>query len=282
MIESRPSATAQRVAMRRAAHQLLDWPPVFEDPLAVSILGAEEAEALRADPTRNDRSPASPYLRAFFAVRSRFAEDTLADLVVRGLDQYVILGAGLDTFAYRATASRLRVFEVDHPATQAWKRRRLDEAGITMPAGVALVPVNFEQQNILEELRGAGLDPARATFFSWLGVTPYLSREAVDETLRLVSSFPRSSGIVFDYGIHPDAVQGRERELYDRMAGRVASLGEPWRTFFHPGELSAQLSGLGFSIVEELAGEEINRRYFTGRNDGLRVGRLSRLMRAEV
>src|SRR5512137_207084 len=127
MEENRPSATAQRVAMRRAAHQLLDNPKIFDDPLALHIIGKENASALQTDPRQYETTPLSSYLRAFVAARSRYAEDELAFGVRRGVRQYVILGAGLDTFAYRNPYSEgaLHVFEVDHPTTQTWKRERL-------------------------------------------------------------------------------------------------------------------------------------------------------------
>ena len=140
MIAAEPSQTAHKVALRRAAHQLLDRPPVLTDPLAIPILGAETAAALRADPARFETSRVSSYLRAFMAARARFAEDQLAHLRAHGLRQYVVLGAGLDTSAYRdpTPALSLQVWEVDHPATQAWKRQRLEEAEIPVPARVAV------------------------------------------------------------------------------------------------------------------------------------------------
>src|SRR3954468_8475598 len=136
MIEAQPSKTAWRVALRRAAHQLLDRPPVLDDPIAIPILGGETAAALRANPSHFDRHPLSAYLRAFMAARSRFAEEHLDRARSAGVGQYVILGAGLDTFAYRQPRrdAPLRIWEVDHPATQAWKRERLDEAVAAAPA----------------------------------------------------------------------------------------------------------------------------------------------------
>ena len=145
MKENLPSGTAQRVAMRRAAHQLLDDPKVFDDPVALRIIDKESASALQADPHQFEATPLSPYLRAFVAARSRYAEDELALGVQRGVSQYVILGAGLDTFAYRNPYPEgvLRVFEVDHPATQTWKRARLEEMGIALPGDVTFAPVDF-------------------------------------------------------------------------------------------------------------------------------------------
>lgn len=283
MKEDRPSATAQRVAMRRAAHQLLDDPKVFDDPVALRIIGKESALALQADPHQFETTPLSPYLRAFVAMRSRYAEDELALGVQRGVSQYVILGAGLDTFAYRNPHPQgvLHVFEVDHPA-QIWKRARLEEVGISLPRDLTFAPVDFETQTLAEGLNGAGYDPGKYTFFSWLGVTEYLMTEAVMATFRFIASAPVGSGVVFDYMISPSLLTPDQRTRFDALAQRVASAGEPWRAFFDPGLLTRDLRAMGFGSVEDNGPEEINARYFKDRNDGLRVGSLSHLMKAEV
>ena len=178
MIPTQPSRTAWRVAMRRAVHQLLDRPPVLDDPLAVPILGPEVAASLRAHPAQFETGRLSPYMRAFFSVRSRFAEDQLAAARARGVRQYVVLGAGLDTFAYRDPSPDvpLRVWEVDFPATQEWKRQRLSEAAIVEPASVTYVPIDFEHQTLPDVLAAAGFDSSAGAVFSWLGVVPYLTR----------------------------------------------------------------------------------------------------------
>ncbi len=284
MQENRPSATAQRVAMQRAAHQLLDDPKVFNDPAALRIIGKESASALEANPRQYETTKLSPYLRAFVAARSRYAEDELALGVRRGVRQYVILGAGLDTFAYRNPCPEgvLQVFEVDHPATQAWKRARLDEIGITPPGDFTFAPVDFETQTLEEGLRDAGYDPSKCTFFSWLGVTEYLTTEAVMATLRFIASAPRGSGIVFDYMISPSLLTPAQRSRFDALARRVESAGEPWQAFFDPGLLARDLRAMGFEYAEDLGPEEINSRYFKDRKDGLRVGSLSHLMKAQV
>jgi methyltransferase (TIGR00027 family) len=280
----RPSATAQRVAMRRAAHQLLDDPKVFDDPVALRIIGKENASALHADPGQFETTPLSPYLRAFMAARSRYAEEELALGVRRGVRQYVILGAGLDTFAYRNPhpEGALRVFEVDHPATQNWKQALLEEAGIPLPADLTFVPVDFETQTLARGLGGAGYDAGKMTFFSWLGVTPYLTTQAVMETLRFIASAPAGSGVVFDYAISPSLLTAAQRSAFDALARRVASAGEPWRTFFDPEILTRDLRAMGFRYVEDNGPEELNVRYFNNRKDGLRVGSLSHVMNARV
>jgi methyltransferase (TIGR00027 family) len=284
MKENRPSATAQRVAMRRAAHQLLDDPKVFDDPVALRIIGKESASVLQTDPRQFESTPLSPYLRAFIAARSRYAEDELALGVRRGVRQYVILGAGLDTFAQRNPHPEgvLHVFEVDHPTTQTWKRARLEEIGTTLPGDLTFAPVDFETQTLEEVLRDAGYDPGKCTFFSWLGVTEYLTPEVVMATLRFIASAPAGSGVVFDYMISPSLLTPAQRSGFDALARRVASAGEPWQAFFDPELLTRDLRAMGFGYVEDKGPEEINARYFKNRKDGLRVGSLSHLMNAQV
>jgi methyltransferase (TIGR00027 family) len=283
MKETRASATAQRVAMQRAAHQLLDDPKVFDDPMALRIIGKESASVLQADPQQFDNRPLSPYLRAFVAARSRWAEDELALGLRRGVRQYVILGAGLDTFAYRNPHPKgvLHVFEVDHPMTQAWKRTRLNEAGIALPEDLTFAPVDFETQTLEEGLRAAGHDPGRSTFFSCLGVTEYLTAEAVTATLRFIASAPVGSAVTFDYMLSPSLLTPAQRFRFDAIAQRVALAGEPWQTFFDPGLLTGDLRAMGFACVDDNGPEQINTRYFKNRKDRLRVGSLSHVMIAQ-
>ncbi|HUJ30892.1 MAG TPA: class I SAM-dependent methyltransferase [Candidatus Acidoferrum sp.] len=284
MREGRPSTTAQRVAMRRAAHQLFDSPLVLDDPVAVPILGPDVAERLEAQ-RATAQQPAARYIRAFMVARSRYAEDELARAVARGAAQCVILGAGLDTFAYRNPypESALRVFEVDHPSTQAWKLERLAAAGISPPPSLTFAPVDFERQSL-----AAGLDAARfrrdaITFFSWLGVTPYLTSDAMTATLAFIAAMPAGSGVVFDYAVPRSSLNWLGRLAFDRMARRVAAAGEPFQLFFDPQSLATQLRSIGFHSLEDLGAEEINARYFADRADKLCVrGRLGRFMSATV
>jgi methyltransferase (TIGR00027 family) len=223
-------------------------------------------------------------LRAFVAARSRYAEDELALGVRRGIRQYVILGAGLDTFAYRNPHPEdvLHVFEVDHPATQTWKRARLDEIGIAPPVHLTFAPVDFETQTLEEGLRAAGYDPGESTFFSWLGVTEYLTSDAVTATLRFIATASAGSGVVFDYMISPSLLNSVQRSHFDALARRVAWAEEPWQAFFDPELLTTDLRGMGFRFVKDQGPEEINARYFKNRKDELRVGSLSHLMNARV
>lgn len=283
MEEARPSRTAWRVAERRAAHQIVDSPRVLNDPIAIPILGPGAEERLRAESAL--RNWLSRSVRASMAARSRYAEDQLARAVERGTRQCVILGAGLDTFGYRNPheGRGLRVFEVDHPATQAWKRKRLAVGRIAIPPSVTFTPVDFERQTLPEGLRQAGFDVAKPAFFSWLGVTMYLARETVLKTLRFVASCAPGGGVVFDYLMPYDMLSWRGRFLLRVMAKRVARAGEPFRTFFVAEELRRELTGMGFSVIEDLGGAEINERYFKGRTDGLKVpGKIGRFLSAEV
>lgn len=281
MRQDQPSRTAARVALRRAAHRLVDRPLVFDDPLALAILDPATRQSLEADPGKVTKSRLARALRAFLVVRSRVAEDTLASLVARGLRQYVVLGAGLDTFASRNPWPGLRVFEVDHPATQRWKKRRVAEAGLNAPPTVTYVPVDFAQQDLGTELARAGLATDQAAFFSWLGVTPYLEVDVTWSTLRWVAAATHTGGgIVFDYSTPPSDLPLVQRLVFALVASRVKRAGEPFRGFFRPEALVADLRALGFASVEDLGPTEINRRYFAGRTDGLAVGSAGHLATA--
>jgi len=275
-----PSLTAQRVAMRRAAHQLFDDPRVFEDPLAIPILGEEPAARLRS----GDRETGgSRHIRAFMAARSRYAEDELTAAIARGATQYVVLGAGLDTYAYRNAHSRLRVFEVDHPATQSWKRRQLESAGIAIPSSLTFVPTDFEEQSLGSVLESSGFQPRKISFFSWLGVTPYLTAEAALATLAFIGSLPAGSGVVFDYAVERSSLDSEEQLAMDALASRVARAGEPFRLFLDPRALNRMLRAAGFHEIEDLGPSDIDERYFTGRTDGLRVSvGLAHLVNARI
>ncbi|MFZ0760471.1 MAG: class I SAM-dependent methyltransferase [Candidatus Sulfotelmatobacter sp.] len=281
MQEGKFSRTAHRVAVRRAAHQLLDQPRVLDDPLALRILGCEAADALRSDP--KEHHAFSRAFRAFMAARSRYAEDELAQAVEHGVEQYVVLGAGLDTFAYRNPHPHLRVFEVDHPATQAWKRERLQAAGIAVPPSLTFAPVDFERQTLTEGLGRSGFNANGAAFFSWLGVTPYLTREACLTTLGFIANMPAGSGVVFDFAIDRKLLNLGQRMALDALSRRVAAAGEPFQLFFDPARLRDELKSLGFHRTELLQREQINQRYFKDRKDGLLVrGGLGHLMGAWV
>jgi methyltransferase (TIGR00027 family) len=269
MQQSTPSRTALRVALRRAAHQLYDAPPlVLNDPIAVPILGQEYLPELQKTVTKLEK-PFSVGLRAFLVARSRYAEDNLARAIAQGTTQYVLLGAGLDTFAYRNPYPQLRVFEVDHPATQQWKHELLATSGISIPENLTYAPVDFERQSLSEQLQSAGFNPAIPTFFAWLGVVPYLTLEAFQATINFVASQPAGSGIVLDYGQPRSALPFLEKLAHDSLAARVQLAGEPFQLFFTPPEMAAEMTA--FRDLEDIGSSEINARYFAGRTDNLKI-----------
>ncbi len=281
MQEGKFSQTAQRVAIRRAAHQLHDHPRVLDDPLALRIIGHEAAAELKSNPKEHHAFARA--FRAFMAVRSRYAEDELAHAIAQGVTQYVVLGAGLDTFAYRNPHPGLRLFEVDHPATQAWKREQLKAAGIAIPPSLTFVPVDFERQSLADGLQQCGFKTNTAAFFSWLGVTPYLTHAACMTTLSFIARMPAGSGVVFDFAIDRKLLNVGQRIALAALSRRVAAAGEPFQLFFDPAKLQYELKDLGFHRTEFLQREELNERYFKGRSDELRVrGGLGHLMAAWV
>jgi methyltransferase (TIGR00027 family) len=279
----RPSVTAQGAAIQRAAHQLLEAPRVFDDPLALAMIGTEAEATLRADLAAY-QTPYRRRQRANIAARSRHAEDALAKAQQQGVRQYVLLGAGLDSFAYRPGTedSGLRVFEVDYPATQAWKRGRLAERALSPRRALTYVPIDFERQRLEDALRDAGLALDEPAFFSWLGVTTYLTTDAVFQTLRSIAALAPGTSIVFTYGQPPETLNPEQRAMFDAVAERVAELGEPWRSFFDPAELARDLRAIGFSGVEDLGPAEINARYFAARSDGFAPGPTGHLALATV
>lgn len=268
MLDNNPSQTAQSAAMYRAAHQLVDAPPVFYDPLALRIVGPVAERELRSARTRYC-SPLAAGLRAFIAVRSRFAEDCLADGLADGVRQYVVLGAGLDTFGYRTTFDDLRVYEVDHPVTQDWKRKRLAQVSIAVPDNVTHVAVDFTKQTLVAALQAAHFDFSEPASITWLGVTPYLSVGVVMETLGVLRRHARDgSRVVFDFSAPTDG-DATSAAARSALAARVDAVGEPFKSTFSPDGLRQDLHALGFADVSILDRAMLNDRYFANRDDGL-------------
>ncbi len=244
------SLTALVAAGHRAAHQALEGGLVFADSLAIRILGRDAEEAIAVAKGRPERRG----LRLFVAMRSRFAEDSARRAIEAGVRQILVLGAGLDTFAYRLEPiGDLRVFELDHPATQRDKRARLAAAGIAEPAHLAYVAYDFEHGDMTEALAGGGLDVARRTFVLWLGVTPYLTEEAVYATLGALARFRAGAEVVFDYANPPHTIEEESvRAYHDTMAARVAESGEPFRCWLETPALRERARALGFVEIEDL------------------------------
>ncbi|HEY7055349.1 MAG TPA: SAM-dependent methyltransferase [Vicinamibacterales bacterium] len=260
------------VAWLRAAHQVLDAPPlVLDDPAALALLGPDAADRIRREAARV-QGPGARALRSHVVLRSRFAEDRLRAAVGRGVTQYIVLGAGYDTFCVRqpAWARQLRVIEVDRRTTQSGKKARLAEAGLNVPGNVVFADVDFETETLLEGLvrHDVGLDVP--TFFSWLGVTVYLTEPAIDGVFRTVASCPPESEVVFTYSpaeSGPDPT-GSHHEI-SGLAARAAEAGEPWLTHFEPEVLDRKLRAIGFRDITFLTPEDAATRYFRGRADDL-------------
>lgn len=266
------SRTAAGVAMLRAFHQILDDAPrVLEDPVVLRLLGSE-AEAAMRDNTDRYRSPAAAALRSHVLLRSRFAEERLHLAVRRGIRQAVSLGAGYDTFPWRQPewAQAVRLYEVDHPASQAAKRRLLERAGLSRPPNLIFVPIDFEQQTLRDGLAAAGLDPARPAFFSCLGVLVYLEREAVRGVFRFIAGLAPGSECVFTFGGTAESGGGRA------MAERAAAVGEPWISPLELEDVRDLLAEAGLPAPLVLSATEAAG-YLGQRSDGLAVPRRARI-----
>lgn len=296
MKEGRPSRTAIAAASMRAAHVLLDdEPKILRDDLALELSGVGNEAALRTALDRIHTEVAQHttpefahsfllYGRGLAVWRSRYVENELVQALQRGVTQYVILGAGLDSFAYRRpeVTNVVRVFEVDHPATQQWKRTRLHAMGVEIPPTVTFVPLDFEQQTLHEGLRAGGYHPEEPGVFSWLGVTPYLTEDAIFGTLKDVAALGAGTEIIFEYEV-PEALLDAEGQRLEAATRAFATArGEPWLSLFDPSTLRAQVHALGFVAIEDIGPEEANAGYFAGRRDGLGVYPFAHLMKAQV
>ena len=272
------------VAKVRAAHQLVDDEPrILVDPVVLRLIGPEAVEAIRADASLRSNARLAAF-RVHIVLRNRYAEDRLRAAVERGVGQYALLGAGYDTFAYRQPpwAERLRIFEVDHPVTQAAKRELLASCGVALPANLNFAPVNFESESLKEGLERAGFDFSRAAFFSCLGVLVYLEERAVEELFGFVGATQAGSEIVFTFSQPDAALDARELDARAKINATVNEMGEPWRSYFEPERLREMLARSGFAEVSFLTPAEAEERYFCGRTDELRPPRHVRLGRARV
>lgn len=255
------SRTALGAAGHRAAHQVLEGGSVFADPLASRILGPDAEAAVAEARARPERRG----LRLFIAMRSRLAEDCALTAIEGGVRQILVLGAGLDTFACRLPPREgLKVFELDHPATQRDKRARLAAAGIGEPGRLAFVAHDFEQGDMIGALVAGGLDMGQRTFVIWLGVTPYLTEDAVYATLAALARLPSGVEIVFDYANPAHAIgEAQTRAFHDAMAERVAAQGEPFRCVLETPALHERARAMGFSDIEDFDRAALVARYLT-------------------
>jgi methyltransferase (TIGR00027 family) len=251
MQPGQPSRTALGAARLRAAHQLIDGASILADPLALRILGSDHETSLRFA----REHPAGPRIRWLIAARSRIAEDALTVAAGDGARQLVVLGAGLDTLAYRTPlAERLRIYEVDHPATQAWKRQMFDAASISLPATLNFVAMDFERETLADALGSAGFDPAQRSVFIWLGVVPYLTERSVFSTLAYIAGVPGGAEVVFDYA-DPSAA-------HRAVATGAAAVGEIFQSYFETARLCSELTALGFRRVDDLGPQQVAARFF--------------------
>jgi methyltransferase (TIGR00027 family) len=279
--DERPSHTALTAAAARAAHLIVDNDPaIFVDSMACTLLG-DRADELIGFHRAHGTHPVLSGARAEVTCRSRYTEDRLAHGLDRGVAQYVILGAGLDSFAYRSDlADQVRVFEVDHPATQRWKRRRLRTAQIVSPSSVTFVPLDFETDSLADRLIQSGFDPARPALVSWLGVAMYLTRAAIGETLAVIGAFAPGTELVADYML-PVSMRDAAGNAYVELVAPVAAQGgEPWLTFLTPGDMSALLEQHGFGSVEHVSQRDSAGAAMWDRTDSLRPAELSRVAHA--
>jgi methyltransferase (TIGR00027 family) len=246
------------IARQRAAHQVLDDGSILHDPFAMKILGEDAKDILQVA----NKHPVASIGRLFTAARSRIAEDALSIAVETGVRQIVILGAGLDTFALRNPHGTLevRIYEVDHPATQAWKRQRLAEAQIALPPWLILVPVDFERDDVGYELVAAGFQQNSPAFFNWLGVVPYLTQDAIGRTLDYMSSI-QNSEVVFDYMEPPEAFSEELRQLEKQRAEQLEKVGERSDSRFEPAGMATILRSRGFCAIEDISFQEIASRF---------------------
>jgi methyltransferase (TIGR00027 family) len=270
--------TAMTAAAARAAHLLVDDEPrIFADSLAATVLG-DQAGPLIDYHREHGRHEVLAGARAMVTTRSRYTEDRLAAAIARGVTQYVLLGAGLDTFAWRSPlAGQVRVIEADQPATQQWKRDRLAAAGLRARGEVQFAAVDLTGGTLGSALTRAGLDLNRPALVSWLGVIMYLSRDAVAGTLAALSRCAPGTELVAEYLV-PDDLQDDQGRTYTRLvAPFAAERGEPWRTFLRPEDMSALLAEHGFAPLAHVTQREAAGRELWDRTDGLRPSGLSRL-----
>jgi len=282
LVPTMASRTALLTAAARALHREEPPPWVLDDTLALPLAG-DEGRALM------DRLRAElpgPLLLSFCrwcCVRARVPEDVVEQALEDGVAQYVILGAGLDSFAYRRhdLRARVRVVEVDHPASQAWKRRRLAELDIACPANLVYAPVDFERETLRAGLEASGVNVAAPAVFSWIGVTMYLTLDAIRATLTTVAAWPSGTQIVLTYNQPPAVLQGVGLTVETTLRHLVAEMGEPMISLFEPADIERLLRQLGFAQIVHFGPEEAIRTYFAGRPD-VRFGGAQRVVIATV
>jgi methyltransferase (TIGR00027 family) len=277
---SEPDSTAVRTALWRAMHVELDAPPhVLDDTIGLRL--AEPGPDWRS---RDDMHPdGTRAFRASMVARARYLDDLVTEHAAAGVGQYVILGAGLDTFAQRHPDIAVRIFEVDHPGTQEWKRRRLTEEGFPPGDGLRFVPVDFERgESWPEALLANGFDGSRAAVVSSAGVSMYLTRAATEGTLRQVAALPSGSVLAMTFMLPLDLADPAERAMLEYVEHAAAGSGTPFINHYSPDEMTDMCRTAGFSTVHHVSPDEVSERYFARRTDGLRPPTAERLIVATV
>jgi methyltransferase (TIGR00027 family) len=295
-VKAEASFTAIGAARMRAWHLLFDGDPkIFRDDFALRFSGSasetslrEETNSMLAEATAKVGPDVVQRLfrsmRAIMIMRSRYTEEALSLAIELGITRYIILGAGLDSFAWRRPdlASAVQVFEIDHPASQEWKQQRLQELGIKQPLNLKFLPIDFENQTLLGGLRDGGYPLDKPAFLSWLGVTQYLTRETVLSTLKQVAALAPGTEISFTFIVPQAQLAGEDQQVFAIAAAAAAARSEPWISFFEPAELTSLLQELGFVRIEHFSPADANDRYFAGRSDELRVPGVEHVMLARV
>lgn len=279
MEPERASVTAMATALMRAHHTRTASRPLIDDSWGDRLVPQVVRDRLPGSELRSHPS------YGMIIIRARYTEDVLAAAIGRGVRQYVIVGAGLDSFALRQPtfARGIEVFEIDHPATQSFKLRRLAECGLDRPAGVHFIAADLGREGIAQALARGPFDPDRPSFFSWMGVTAYLTREANLKTLRAIGSSGASgSELVFDYGDQSAYDSPPTDPAMVRARARVAGVGEPWISGFHPSMLGEELRACGLELVENLSPVELSARYGQPGENDLRPSAHHRLARARI
>ena len=276
MQEGRASRTAEVAAATRAIHHLDGGPRVFDDPYALQLTSPTLRRIVEARPARWFLTQvAFRWRRAVSAevvARSRYAEDLLEEAIAGGIHQYVLVGAGFDSFAlrHRDSHSDLRIFELDHPDTQRVKVERILALDIELPSMVEFVEIDFEEEPVADALASSSYEPARPAFFSWLGTTPYLSNAATTATLSSIAGYAAlGSEIAFDYLVPDEALSSSERRVVQKLKHFTARRGEPLIGEIHPDKLKALLESTGLELIANFSGRDQKDRYFAGRNDGI-------------
>jgi methyltransferase (TIGR00027 family) len=284
MSDRNASNTALGTLFMRGVHQLLDAKPlILDDPTALTLLGEDAVRQINNSRDHHQTLEARA-LRIHVVLRSRFTEDRLAEAVGRGITQYVILGAGFDTFAYRQPvwAKALQIFEVDHPATQVQKQLRLERANIALPLNLSFAGIDFEHESLHDGLLKNGVSPTEPSFFSWLGVTMYLKEDAIDAVLRTIAQFPPESEIAFTFIQPPDSLSRLERNFHFSLSEIASRAGEPFVSYFTPAAIEEKLRQAGFKTVAFLSNEEAEKRYFHQRPNDLHIPRRSGILYATL